>query len=67
MKEKVICYIMIYGCYGLFAALNCYDFLNQYCSNLLKNPTVRGLTSVLVCNRTSTISYSMFFKAILKF
>ena len=26
-----------------FAALNCYDFLNQYCSNLLKNPTVRGL------------------------
>ena len=27
-----------------FAALNCYDFLNQYCSNLLKNPTVRGLT-----------------------
>ena len=28
-----------------FAALNCYDFLNQYCSNLLKNPTVRGLKS----------------------
>ena len=28
-----------------FAALNCYDFLNQYCSNLLKNPTVRGLIS----------------------
>ena len=28
-----------------FAALNCYDFLNQYCSNLLKNPTVRGLMS----------------------
>ena len=27
-----------------FAALNCYDFLNQYCSNLLKNPTVRGLS-----------------------
>ena len=25
------------------------------------------LTSVLVCDRTSTISYSMFFKAILKF
>ena len=30
-----------------FAALNCYDFLNQYCSNLLKNPTVRGLNEVL--------------------
>ena len=29
-----------------FAALNCYDFLNQYCSNLLKNPTVRGLRRV---------------------
>ena len=27
----------------LFAALNSYDFFNQYCSNLLKNPTVRGL------------------------
>ena len=27
-----------------FAALNSYDFFNQYCSNLLKNPTVRGLT-----------------------
>ena len=26
-----------------FAALNSYDFFNQYCSNLLKNPTVRGL------------------------
>ena len=41
MKEKVICYIM-----------NAMDFLqqqiftifkNQYCSNLLKNPAVRGL------------------------
>ena len=40
MKEKVICYIMIYSCYGLFAASNSYDFFNQYCSNLLKNPTV---------------------------
>ena len=27
-----------------FAASNSYDFFNQYCSNLLKNPTVRGLT-----------------------
>ena len=26
-----------------FAASNSYDFLNQYCPNLLKNPTVRGL------------------------
>ena len=25
-----------------FAASNSYDFFNQYCSNLLKNPTVRG-------------------------
>ena len=31
-----------------FAALNCYDFLNQYCSNLLKNPTVRGLMFIIV-------------------
>ena len=30
-----------------FAALNSYDFFNQYCSNLLKNPTVRGLNSEL--------------------
>ena len=26
-----------------FAASNSYDFFNQYCSNLLKNPTVRGV------------------------
>ena len=26
-----------------FAASNSYDFFNQYCSNLLKNLTVRGL------------------------
>ena len=26
-----------------FVASNSYDFFNQYCSNLLKNPTVRGL------------------------
>ena len=31
-----------------FAALNCYDFLNQYCSNLLKNPTVRGLIEYII-------------------
>ena len=30
-----------------FAALNSYDFFNQYCSNLLKNPTVRGLMMIL--------------------
>ena len=38
-----------------FAALNCYDFLNQYCSNLLKNPTVRGLT------RTQAIFFKLPF------
>ena len=27
MKEKGICYIMIYGCYGLFCSLKFYDFL----------------------------------------
>ena len=27
----------------LFEASNFYDFFNQYCLNLLKNPTVRGL------------------------
>ena len=32
---------------------------NEFC--------LRGLTSVLICDRTSTISYSMFFKAILNF
>ena len=26
-----------------FAASNFYDFFNQYRSNMLKNPTVRGL------------------------
>ena len=30
-----------------FAASNSYDFFNQYCSNLLKNPTVRGLICFL--------------------
>ena len=30
-----------------FAASNSYDFFNQYCSNLLKNPTVRRLTSLI--------------------
>ena len=42
MKEEVICYIAM----DFFAASNSYDFLNQYCSNLLKNPTVRGLRAV---------------------
>ena len=31
-----------------FAALNSYDFFNQYCSNLLKNPTVRGLRLLVI-------------------
>ena len=35
--------------------------------NILKYIFLIWLTSVLVCDRTSTISYSMFFKAILKF
>ena len=39
-----------------FAALNCYDFLNQYCSNLMKNPTVRGLgRTTLAIDRESLI------------
>ena len=29
------------------AASKFYDFLNQYCSNMLKNPTVRGLKNYL--------------------
>ena len=45
MKEKVICYYTIYGCYGLFCILKFYDFFNQYCLNLLKNPTVRGFNN----------------------
>ena len=28
-----------------FEASNFYDFFNQYCLNLLKNPTVRGLST----------------------
>ena len=32
---------------NFFAALNSYDFFNQDCSNLLKNPTVRGLNEIL--------------------
>ena len=43
MKEKVICYIIIMVAMYFFAASKFYDFFNQYCSNLLKNPTVRGL------------------------
>ena len=43
MKEKVICYIMILVAMDFFAASNSYDFFNHYCSNLLKNPMVRGL------------------------
>ena len=38
-----------------FAAWNCYDFFNQYCSNLLKNPTVRGLTLILTSMLTVTL------------
>ena len=30
-----------------FEASNFYDFFNQYCLNLLKNPTVRGLSGTL--------------------
>ena len=48
MKEKVICYIMIYCCYGFFTASNSYDFINLYCSNLLKNATVRGLSGHII-------------------
>ena len=29
-----------------FEASNFYDFFNQYCLNLLKNPTVRGLMTI---------------------
>ena len=35
--------------------------------SILKYIFLTWLTSVLVCDRTSTISYRMFFKAILKF
>ena len=31
-------------------ASNFYDFFNQYCSNLLKNPTVRGLRNITQIN-----------------
>ena len=45
MKEKVI--IMLHHnnmvAMYFFAASKFYDFFYQYCSNLLKNPTVRGL------------------------
>ena len=33
MKEKVICYIMIYGCYGLFCSL---ELLRFFKSELFK-------------------------------
>ena len=39
-----------------FAALNSYDFFNQYCSNLLKNPTVRGL---MIFAQTALIFFAM--------
>ena len=46
MNEKVI--IMLHHDIWLlrtFAATNSYDFFNLYCSNLLKNPTVRGVNT----------------------
>ena len=33
-----------------FAASNSYDFFNQYCANLLKNSTVRGLTNAVLAD-----------------
>ena len=38
-----------------FAALNSYDFFNQYCSNLLKNPTVRGLRLLLLAGTNFSV------------
>ena len=55
MKEKVVCYI-IYGCYGLFLQSRILMiFFNQYCSNLLKNPTVRGLTKNILSRKVKKI------------
>ena len=31
-----------------FAASRFYNFFNKYCSNLLKNPTVRGLIIIIL-------------------
>ena len=41
--------------------------VTEYKYSILKYIFLIWLTSVLVCDRTSTISYSMFFKAILIF
>ena len=35
--------VLVLATMDFFAASNSYYFFNQYCSNLLKNPTVRGL------------------------
>ena len=51
-----------------FAALNSYDFFNQYCSNLLKNPTVRGLRRLQIGKaKTGRLYYHIFFSLIEKY
>ena len=47
-----------------FAALNSYDFFNQYCSNLLKNPTVRGLREepILLGSISERLEHCCFFQ-----
>ena len=39
-----------------FTASKFYDFFNQYCSNLLKNPTVRGLNTAYFCSQSLGIN-----------
>ena len=57
MKEKVICYITVYGCYGLFYNLEFLQFFNQNCSILLKKPTVRGLRTAIDLSNSSSITF----------
>ena len=39
-----------------FTASKFYDFFNQYCSNLLKNPAVRGLNTASFCSQSLGIN-----------
>ena len=58
MKEKVICYIMVYGCYGLLNEF--LQLFNPYCSNLLNKPMVRGLTPCFACELMIILTYLLY-------
>ena len=49
-----------------FEASNFYDFFNQYCLNLLKNPTVRGLnTHIAGSSQLKEFNFSYLFLTVM--